>query len=55
MTLLPLSRTHFLTNARILLDWRETERAPDLATGVVDNTLLRSDPLTGVGTNTLRF
>lgn len=42
-------------NVNNVLDWRETERAPNVATGIIDNALLRNDPLTWVWTNTLRF
>lgn len=42
-------------NVNNVLDWLEIERAPNIATGVVDNALLRNDPLTWVWTNTLRF
>jgi outer membrane receptor for ferric coprogen and ferric-rhodotorulic acid len=42
-------------NVNNALDWREVERAPNVATGIVDNALLRNDPMTWVWTNTLRF
>jgi len=42
-------------NVNNVLDWQEIERAPNIATGVVDIALLRNDPLTWVWTNTLRF
>jgi outer membrane receptor for ferric coprogen and ferric-rhodotorulic acid len=42
-------------NVNNVLDWRETALAPNVATGIIDNALLRNDPLTWVWTNTLRF
>lgn len=42
-------------NVNNVLNWRETARTPNVATGVIDNALLRNDPLTWVWTNTLRF
>lgn len=42
-------------NVNNVLNWRETALAPNVATGIIDNALLRNDPLTWVWTNTLRF
>lgn len=42
-------------NVNNVLNWREVEAAPNIATGVVDNAVRRNDPLTWVWTNTLSF
>ena len=42
-------------NLNNVFDQRSVELAPNVATGVIDNALLRNDPRTWVWTNTLSF
>jgi hypothetical protein len=42
-------------NVNNVFDRRSVELAPNVATGVIDNAILRNDPRTWVWTNTISF
>ncbi len=55
---LPISRRmkwRMQINVNNVFDRRSVELAPNIATGVIDNAILRNDPRTWVWTNTLSF